>query len=241
MGQGQTLVGRAGNRFALLSDEALATLSCAGEGAAFGQIMRRNNRRLFRIAHAILKDDGEAEETVQETYIRAYRRLDEFRGEAALATWLARIAANEAISRLRRRKETVSLSVIPGGLDHPSLRGEATMATPARPDPEAAAARGEVRAVLERAIDSLPRDFRTVFMLRAVEEFSVKDTAACLDIPQETVKTRFFRAKRLLRENLQQSFDSALTETFPFAGARCDRIVATVLRRLGLSDRGPPG
>jgi RNA polymerase sigma-70 factor (ECF subfamily) len=225
---------------ASLSDEALVARTRRGDAAAFGQIMRRNNRRLFRVAHAILKDHGEAEETVQEAYIRAYDRLDGFRGEAALSTWLAKIAANEALSRLRRRRPTVSLSVIPGGLDHPAIRTEATLVEPAKHDPEAAAARGEIRTVLERAIEELPCHFRSVFVLRAVEEFSVKDTADCLGIPRETVKTRFFRAKRLLRENLNQSFDAGLTETFPFGGARCDRIVVEVLRRLGLTDKLQP-
>jgi len=240
MRQGESRFEQREDPIAALDDAALVARSRRGESAAFGQIMRRNNRRLFRVAHAILKDPGEAEEAVQETYVRAYRHLGDFRGKSALSTWLARIAANESISRLRRRRETVSLSLIPGGLDHPALREDAAVAMPARHDPEASAARGEFRRVLERAIDDLPQDFRTVFILRAVEEFSVKDTAACLDIPPETVKTRFFRAKRLLRASLAQSFDAALTDAFPFAGRRCDRVVESVLRRLGLSETVRP-
>lgn len=213
------------------TDAELLALMRRGEPAAFAALMRQNNRRLYRLARSIVRDESEAEDVVQETYVRALAHLDEFRGEASLTTWLARIAANEALGRLRRRRPTVELSQAENVIALPGI-GSAI-------DPETAAARREVRRVIERAVDELPANFRTVFMLRAVEQMSIDETAALLGIPPETVKTRFHRANRLLRQALSAEFASILDGAFPFAGARCDALINRVLARLGVV-RGAP-
>jgi RNA polymerase sigma-70 factor (ECF subfamily) len=221
-------------------DVDLVTAARNGDSAAFEAIMRRHNRTMFRTARAILQNEADAEEVVQEAYLKAFLHLDGFAGAARLSTWLVKITVNEALGRLRRR--------MPGGapgdllaedLAEDSIMGQTTAET----SPEAAAAQGEIRRLLEAAIDALPHAQRTVFMLRAVEEFSTEDTAACLGIPQETVKTRLHRARLALRRRLQHRVAAALTDTFPFAGARCDRVVATVLMQLELGgpDPAPPG
>ena len=208
-------------------DAELARRVAAGETAAFELLMRRHNRTMFRTARAILRDDAEAEDALQEAYLHAYRAIGTFRAEAKLTTWLARIVANEALMRLRKRARRAEIVPI-----------DATAATEAVEDthmektPERSAQLGEVRRLLETHIDRLPDDYRAVFMLRGVEELSVEETAAVLNIPQATVRSRFFRAKGLLREALASSIDQAYEETFAFAGERCDRIVANVLARL---------
>lgn len=201
----------------------------AGDMRALEALMRRHNRTLYRTARAILRDDAEAEDAVQEAYLRAYRALGSFRGESKLSTWLVRITANEAL--MRRRRNTRSAEVVP--VDAAAdLEQEPTdpMTDPA--DPERDALRGEMRKILEARIDALPDSYRAVFMLRAVEEFSVEETAAALEIPEATVRTRFFRARGLLRESLARDVDRSLEAAFGFAGARCDRIVAKVLERI---------
>lgn len=201
-----------------------------GDSAAFETIMRRHNRQMFRTARAILQNEADAEEVVQEAYLKAFLHLGSFAGASRLSTWLVKIAVNEALGRLRRR--------MPGRAAE-ELAEESMQERPsAESSPEAAAAQGEIRRLLEAAIDALPQAQRTVFVLRAVEEFSTEDTAACLGIPQETVKTRLHRARQALRRRLQHRVAAALTDTFPFAGTRCDRVVAAVLSRL---DRAPPG
>ncbi len=172
-----------------------------------------------------MRDESEAEDVVQETYVRALAHLDEFRGEASLTTWLARIAANEVLGRLRRRP-TVDLAQAENVIVLPSAGGAI--------NPESAAARREIRRVIERAVDELPANFRTVFMLRAVEQMSVEETAALLGIPPETVKTRFHRANRQLRQALSAEFAAILDDAFPFAGERCDALMGRVLARLGV-------
>jgi RNA polymerase sigma-70 factor (ECF subfamily) len=206
----------------LASEEALVTRLRAGEPEAFEQVMRRHNGRLFRVTRSILSDDSDAEEALQEAYIRAFSGIAGFKGEASLATWLTRIAINEALVRLRRRRETTPLDE------------ELGLADP-RPSPEQDAARRELRGLVERALDSLPAAVRAVFVLRALEQMSVEETAAALGIRKETVKTRFFRARRHLREELGAELAAAFGHSFPFAGARCDRLVAAVLRRLARS------
>jgi RNA polymerase sigma-70 factor (ECF subfamily) len=220
-------------RPAAAEDEA-ALLAAARKGntAAFEAIMRRHNRLLFRTARAILQHEADAEEVVQEAYLKAFLHLDGFAGASRLSTWLVKITVNEALARLRRRMPDGA----PEGMA--DLAEDTTMRqTTAETSPEAAAAQGEIRRLLEAAIDALPQAQRTVFMLRAVEEFSTEDTATCLGIPPETVKTRLHRARQALRRRLQHRVAAALTDTFPFAGARCDRVVAGVLSRL---DRPPP-
>jgi RNA polymerase sigma-70 factor, ECF subfamily len=228
----------AATRLDELDDGALVERARNRDGAAVRLIMQRHNRRLFRAARGVLNDDAEAEDVVQETYVRAFTHLDGFRGEAQLSTWLTRITLNEAIGRLRRRRITVGLKDI----DVISNQGEArVMYLPSArqdSDPEAAAARGEVRRLLERAVDELPESFRIVFVLRDIEEMSIEETASHLGLRPETVKTRLHRARRLLRQSLDGTLSSAVSDVFPCAGPRCARITETVLERLGLSQ--PP-
>ena len=200
--------------------------------AAFETLMRRHNARLFRVARAILKDDAEAEDALQDAYLDAYRRIGDFRGESQLATWLTRIVINQALMRLRRQKR--DRVVVP--VRRPARRRnanlpEADMADDKTESPTDATMRAEVRRMLERRIDELPVAFRTVFVMREVEDMTVEETAACLSIPAATVRTRLFRARALLREALARDMDSATVEVFGFAGERCDRIVAGVLAR----------
>ena len=210
-------------------DAELARRIGARDERAFEAVMRAHNRMLFRIARSILKDDAEAEDAVQEGYLAAYRNIASFRGGAKLSTWLARIVINESYMRLRMRKrEGVVVPLESAARD--AEEGIMVEATGERP--EAAAMRAELRRLLERRIDALPEQFRTVFVLRDVEEMSVEETAECLDVPPATVRTRAFRARALLRETLSRDLDAATVEAFGFAGERCDRIVANVLERV---------
>jgi RNA polymerase sigma-70 factor, ECF subfamily len=216
-----------------LSDPDLVERVRAGDAAAFELIMRRHNRRLFRLARSVLRNGAEAEDVVQETYVRAFVKLDDFRGPEGFSAWLARIAYNEALDRVRGWDRVVSLDdyVNDGDGDADARRIE-TM-TSRQPDPERLTGNGELRRLLEDAIDALPDDFRAVFVLRAVEGMSVAETAEALAIPPETVKTRFHRARHRLQEALGARFEVLMPAAFEFGGARCDRIVAAVLGRLG--------
>lgn len=207
----------------------LVALAAAGNAAAFELLMRRHNQLLFRTARSILKNDAEAEDAVQEGYLRAWRALGEFRTESRLSTWLVRIVANEALGRLRR----TGAQVIPleAAMTSPEPETQAAFTDTPERGPEHSALRSQVRTLLESRIDLLPEACRTVFMLRAVEEMSVEEVAQALDIPEATVRTRFFRARSLLREGLAGEMDGAIGEVFAFDGARCDRIVANVLAR----------
>jgi RNA polymerase sigma-70 factor, ECF subfamily len=210
-------------------DLGLARRAAAGEIAAFERIMRKNNRMLFRTARAILHDDAEAEDCVQSAYLSAYRALGSFAGDSKLSTWLARIVINEAIGRSRRiaRRGTVV------SIDHPSEEGGPVHAlVSGEAGPEEEAMRSELRRLIERRIDALPDTFRTVFVLRALEDLSVEETAALLGIPEATVRTRFFRARGLLREALARDVDTTLEDAFAFDGDRCNRLVAAVLKSL---------
>lgn len=215
------------------TDEArLAADAAAGHTLAFETIMRRHNRLLFRVARSILRSDEEAEDAVQEAYLRAYHALASFRGEAKLSTWLARIVVNEALGRIRKRGRA---QVIPldSALEADPAGTEAGMERNPDDQPELAAARAELRKLIEARIDRLPETFRPVFVLRAVEEFTVDETAAALGIPEATVRTRFFRARSLMREGLARDLDLGYEDAFTFDGERCDRIVRRVLARLG--------
>ena len=195
----------------------------------FEALMRRYNRTLFRTARAILRDDAEAEDALQEAYMQAYRSLGSFRADARFSTWLARIVVNESLMRLR--KSARRASIVPIQAATPVEEVE-RVSDDAMEKPDSSAERAEMRRLLEAQIDLLPDAYRTVFMLRAVEEMSVEEAAAVLDIPAATVRTRFFRARSLLREGLAQKMDLACEDAFSFAGARCDRIVANVLARI---------
>jgi len=206
----------------------------AKDARAFETVMREHNRMLFRTARAILRDDAEAEDALQDAYVQAFNSLGSFRGASKLSTWLARIVANQALMRLRktaRRAEIVPIE--------PSATPEIEQITDSDMDnaPDSSAERKQMRGLLEAQIDALPDLYRTVFMLRAVEELSVEETAAVLDMPPATVRTRFFRARSLLREALAQKMDLACEDAFSFAGARCDRIVANVLHRILISQK----
>ncbi|WP_457093726.1 RNA polymerase sigma factor [Microvirga sp. P5_D2] len=220
-----------------LDDWALVERARQRDGAAVRLIMQRHNRRLYRAARSILNDDAEAEDVVQEAYVRAFTHLDGFRGEAQLSTWLTRIALNEALGRLRRRRTTVGLKDIDAISDQGEARVIYLPSARQDSDPEAAAARTQVRRLLERAVDQLPNSFRMVFVLRDIEEMSVEETASHLGLRPETVKTRLHRARRLLREALNKTLASALTDVFPCAGVRCARITGVVLERLGLPEQ----
>ena len=202
-------------------DASLAHRIALGDRVAFEVLMRRCNRRLFRLARSVLGNDADAEDALQETYVRAYRAMAGFRGDSKLTTWLSRMVLNECLGRLRKsaRRQNVI----------PIILGEDDMSIPHHGEsPEAARGRAEMRSLIERKLDELPEDFRTVFVLRAVEEMSIEETAACLGIPQATVRSRHFRARGLLRESLAREIDVAERDLYDFGGLRCDRIVAAV-------------
>jgi RNA polymerase sigma-70 factor, ECF subfamily len=217
---------------AATSDLELAGRAAAGDDGAFETIMRRHNRLLFRTGRSILGSDAETEDALQEAYLRAWRALASFRADSKLSTWLVRIVINEALGRLRRR----SAQLIPIDATTRDEEDDApledTLAGDADEQPDRIAMRSQIRRLIEACIDRLPEAFRTVFMLRAVQELSVEEVAAALDLPEATVRTRFFRARALLREGLSRDVDLALGDAFAFDGARCDRVVAGVLARL---------
>jgi RNA polymerase sigma-70 factor (ECF subfamily) len=216
--------------YARLSEPEVVALARGGDREAFRAIMQRCNQRLFRIARAVVRDDAEAEDVLQEAYARAFAAFEGFRGEAGVATWLTRIVLNEAHGRLRKRISTVELEEV-----EVAQACAEVLAFPGRaasPDPEADAARAQIRRLLERAVDELPEPFRLVFILREIEELSVDETATHLGLNPETVKTRLHRARRRLREALDAQLGEVLVGAYPFLGARCARITEAVLQRL---------
>ncbi len=227
------------------ADLELAGLAAGGDARAFEQLMRRHNRLVFRAARGIARDDAEAEDAVQDTWLRAFERLGDYRGEAALGTWLVRIAVNAALDAQRRRGRVVDWDLgLPEPVDGEDAM-ESTMALHAGipATPETAAERGELRAVLESAVAALPPAYRSVFLLRAVQEMSVEETAFALQLGGDVVKTRFLRARAMLREALACRLEAQAPVTFAFAGERCHRVVAHVigvLRRQGRLRPGPP-
>lgn len=212
-----------------LSDAEIAWRIAAGDEDAFRLLMRRNNQALYRAARSILKDDAEAEDAVQEAYLLAYRAMSRFRGEAKLSTWLVRIVVNEAIARSRKRSRSAEIIRLDGDMKPGDAAREVSLNEVPSEQPEQGTLRAETRRLLENKIDGLPDTFRAVFVLRALEEMTVEETAAALDIPESTVRTRFFRARGLLREALAREIDFVIGDAFAFDGARCDRIVAGVL------------
>jgi RNA polymerase sigma factor (sigma-70 family) len=206
---------------------ALVDRILAGDRLAFEHLMRLHNRRLYRLARAALRSPTEAEDALQEAYLRAYQSLRQFRGDASLSTWLSRLVLNECFSRLRRdnrRQNVVPIVGSPAEID--------SVADLEHDLPDRMAARAEMRALIEAKLDQLPEDFRMVFVLRSIEELSVEETAQVLGIQEATVRSRHFRAKSLLRESLAREFDLAERDVFEFGGARCDRIVERVMSRL---------
>jgi len=207
----------------------LAKRVSIGDDAAFRTIIERHNRRLYRIARSILCNDSEAEDIVQATYLKAYLHIKDFRGEAGLATWLARITINEALELLRRQRPTVPLEKL-----NPEPNAEILSFPQMSDNPERITAQRQIMQRVEQAIDNIPKDFRIVFMTRVIEGMSVEETAAILDLKPETVKTRLHRARLSLREQLDQQVGPLFTEAFPFAGKRCERLAHAVLQQLGL-------
>jgi RNA polymerase sigma-70 factor (ECF subfamily) len=221
-------------RIAVPSDDAeLVRRALARDDTAFRIIMERHNRRLYRIARGILRNDTEAEDVVQEAYVSAFTHLDGFRGDSSLATWLSRITMNEALGRLRRERLAVDLDTFE------AQRTEAQIIqfpqTVTSDDPERTMAQREILQLVEQATDNLPEIFRIVFITRVIEGMSVEETADLLGLRPETVKTRLHRARRLVREQLDKQIGPVLMEAFPFAGRRCERMTNAVMQRLGFS------
>jgi RNA polymerase sigma-70 factor (ECF subfamily) len=202
----------------------------AGDRSAFELLMRRHNRRLYRLARAILRNDTEAEDALQEAYLSAYRSIGLFGGDAALPPWVSRRV--QIVFRGRRRRAARRQNVIPisGSNSEPEMH-----AMPARDAdlPDEILGRAQMRALLERKLDELPESFRVAFVLREIEEMTVEETAECLGVPEATVRSRHFRARSLLREALAHEMDLAEREVYEFGGANCDRVIARVMARLG--------
>lgn len=194
-----------------------------GERALFAILMRRYNQRLFRAVRAIVGTDHEAEDVVQQTYVTAFHKLEQFRGEAQFSTWLTRIAINEALQRARKSARRHVYAVV----------SEAEGMIDDTPTPEDQMYRREIGRLLEKQIDGLPDSLRIVFVMRDVQELSTAETAACLELSDEAVRVRLFRARRLLQERLSELIDAS-SEAFRFDGARCDRIVLAVAKSIGL-------
>jgi RNA polymerase sigma-70 factor, ECF subfamily len=205
----------------------LLELARQGHPDAFSTLVRRHDRYLYRVARSVLQDDNEAEDVVQQTYLQAYISFVEFRGEANLRTWLTRIALNDALQRRRRRRATVELSQLDTARER--IRSDALLSPLANSTPEHAAARSQIREILERAIDDLPPAFRTVLIMRDVEESTVDETANVLGVKSETVRTRLHRARRMLRDRLGEQFAAVLKDVFPFERPRCDALVRKLL------------
>lgn len=197
------------------------------DGDAFRTIIKTHNQRLYRIARGVVRNDSEAEDIVQEAYVKAFAHLDAFRGDSSLATWLLRIVINEALGRLRKRRRTVAMP------ENPQAE---IIRFPLNPsdDPERTMAQRQILQLVERATDSLPDVYRTVFVARVIEGLSIEETADLLGVRPQTVKTRLHRARALVRKALDDQIGPVLLDAFPFAGRRCERLTSAVMRRLGL-------
>ncbi|RWQ33611.1 MAG: RNA polymerase sigma factor [Mesorhizobium sp.] len=201
----------------------------AREGGAFRTIIKMHNQRLYRIARSVVRNDSEAEDIVQEAYVKAFAHLGDFRGESSLATWLSRIVINEALGRLRKRRRTVAMPQTP----HAEI-----IKFPLDPsdDPERTMAQRQILELVQRATDRLPDVYRTVFVARVIEGLSIEETAELLDVRPETVKSRLHRARALVRKALDDQIGPVLLNAFPFAGRRCERLTAALMQRLGFTD-----
>lgn len=208
------------------TDEQAVERVLAGDSSAFEIIMRRYNQRLYRVARSILRDDGEAEDVMQDAYVRAYQHLDQFEGRAKFSTWLTRIAVHEALARAQRRSRIESLDAITGP------NGEVNMPDTLTRSPEAQASGREVSRLLEEAMLSLPDGYRTVIMLRDVEEMDTAEAAEVLDITEENVKVRLHRARTMLRRELYSRAGATSSASFQFPATRCDRVVKAVFERI---------
>lgn len=216
---------------ALLDDMALAELVARRDPQAVRLVTQRNNQRLFRAAWSIVKNDADAEDAVQSGYMRAFGAIESFEGRSSLSTWLTRIVVNEALGRQRasaRRQRNLNRDSVAVMEDYREklMRGSTSGSSP-----EAEFLRSQLRARIEAAVAELPLEFRTVFILRDVEGSSVAETAQALDLPEATVKTRCFRARQRIRRSLAPEMREVLSGSFPFAGARCERITEDILRK----------
>jgi RNA polymerase sigma-70 factor, ECF subfamily len=222
-----------------LSDEEVVARVLAGDSSQFEILMRRYNQRLFRVARAILADDAEAQDVMQEAYLRSFRELANFRGEARFATWLTRIACHEALARAQKRRRLVPMAG--GGGGQGGHGGDSGTGEPPNPtDPPARTAgpdreleNRELRTVLQEAVEILPDPLRTVFCLREIEGLSTEQTADALGLTVENVRVRLHRAKRALRQTLDGRIGQEVRRLYLFDGPRCDRMVEEVFARLG--------
>ena len=210
-----------------LSDEEVVARVLAGETGMFEVVMRRHNQRLYSVARAILRNDGEAEDVMQDAYVRAYEHLNQFAGRAKFSTWLTRIAVHEALARQRRGNRYQELEPMSEREGDPMDRFASLT-----PNPEQQASNSEIRRLLEEAVDNLPDSYRTVFMLRDIEEMSTTDAADVLEITEENVKVRLHRARALLRKSLYAHAGMQKNEAFNFHAIRCDRVVKNVFERI---------
>jgi RNA polymerase sigma-70 factor (ECF subfamily) len=191
-----------------------------GDSALFETLMRRHNQRIYRAVRAVLRSDDEAEDVLQQAYLNAYAHLDQFAGDAQFSTWLTRIAVNQALAHRRKR-----------GIPFEE-QGETEVADTKTPDPERQAVASELRHLMEREVEALPDSFRAAFVMREVEGLSTNETAACLGISEDLVKTRLHRARSLLRDNLYKRAGITVDSLFEFGNARCDRVVNAVMTRI---------
>ncbi|HEY7390045.1 MAG TPA: RNA polymerase sigma factor [Bryobacteraceae bacterium] len=211
-----------------IPDDDVVTRVRAGETGLYEMLMRRYNQRLFRVIRSVVTNDGEAEDVLQEAWVRAYEHLDQFEGRASFSTWVTRIAFHEALARTRNGKRWRPLENAEGKIMAEVDRRQITSETP-----EAQAIREQLGRMLQAAVDALPETYRSVFMLREIERLSTSETAECLELSEEAVKTRLHRSRALLRRELQNRLGPAITEAYAFLGTRCDRMVMRVLKRIG--------
>jgi RNA polymerase sigma-70 factor (ECF subfamily) len=211
-----------------ITDGDLVTRVRAGERGLYEMLMRRYNQRLFRVIRSVVTSDTEAEDVLQEAWVRAYEHLHQFEGRASFSTWVTRIAFHEALARVRKSKRWTPLENSEGGIMPEAYWRHTTSETP-----ESQAMRGQLGKLLEAAVDALPETYRSVFVLREVERLSTSETAECLELSEEAVKTRLHRSRALLRRELETRLGPAIPEAYAFLGVRCDRIVSRVLERIG--------
>jgi RNA polymerase sigma-70 factor, ECF subfamily len=218
---------------ARLDDIDLVSRALARDVDAFCTIVKRNNQRLYRIARGVIRDDAEAEDIVQEAYVKAFAHLASFRGDSSLSTWLSRITINEALGRLRSKRRAEGAGFSAPGATEAEIIPFPLNADGA--DPERTMAQRQILQLVEQATDNLPEAFRTVFIARMIQGLSVAETADLLGVQPQTVKTRLHRARALVRKELHAKVGPILPDAFPFAGRRCDRLTSAVLTRLGFA------
>lgn len=216
-----------------VSDSEIVDRVRAGETGLYELLMRRYNQRLFRVIRSVVLNETEAEDVLEEAWVRAYEHLDQFAGRASFPTWVTRIAFHEALARVRKNKRWVPLEDPQGEIMPAANRSQSSPETP-----EAQAMRGQLGRTLQSAVDALPETYRSVFVLREVEQLSTIETAECLGISEEAVKTRLHRSRALLRRDLESRIGPAIAEAYSFLGSRCDRTVARVLARIGSASIG---